>query len=614
MDLTRPPTAGFPHFRWFIAAAAALAIAGSLIGAIFKMTLVDFHAPGSQVGDLVPATFLDSNDCAACHSTKDATWIEPSLPFDTWKGSLMAQAGRDPLFFAQMALAEQDVTSVGYYCLRCHVPNAVISGHANVTDGSALDEFDMAGVTCHFCHSMVDPIFKEGISPWQDEEILANLADKPNHYANAMFVLDPKGSRRGAREESMALHERIYSPFHKSSSMCGTCHDVGNLATTRQPDGSYRYNAVGEAHPTGDPWHQFPLERTYTEWKLSTFATTGVDMDGRFGGEGVTVVSSCQDCHMPRASAPACIYTPEHPDLARHDFAGAAVGVLEMIKIHYAGHPDVDPDAIDAAKQRSEDMLARSASLELEQIGASLRARVINECGHKLPTGHIEGRRVWVNVRMLDAVGAIVQEFGHYDLVEAELDVASTEVYEMHVGLSEEAAKLTGLPAGETAHMALADSIVKDNRIPPRGFNNAAFEVGGAPVVAHTYADGQHWDDNWFPIPSGTASVEVAVYYQNLPRHYIEHLRDHNTSNHWGDTLHDLWQKSGRGEPNLITSETMSVVPARLGDLDLDGVVNGLDLALLLGQWGAPDHPADLALPRGVGGEDVATLLANWGK
>jgi hypothetical protein len=54
------------------------------------------------------------------------------------------------------------------------------------------------------------------------------------------------------------------------------------------------------------------------------------------------------------------------------------------------------------------------------------------------------------------------------------------------------------------------------------------------------------------------------------------------------------------------------------GDLDGDGNVDGLDLALLLGQWGAcptrPDTcPADLDDSGIVNGLDLAILLAAWG-
>jgi hypothetical protein len=207
-------------------------------------------------------------------------------------------------------------------------------------------------------------------------------------------------------------------------------------------------------------------------------------------------------------------------------------------------------------------MLERAVSLKVGQSGDALAVRLVNETGHKLPTGHIEGRRVWLNVRFLDAGGGLVGEHGHYDEAEAELDEASTAVYEMHVGLSEDAARATGLPAGPTTHMAIADTIELDNRIPPRGFDNAAFSAAGAPAVGYDYADGQYWDDRQFPIPEGAATAEVTAYYQNTPRHYIEALRDANHTDHWGDTLHELWTATGRGAPIAMASRSTVLCPS----------------------------------------------------
>ena len=169
-----------------------------------------------------------------------------------------------------------------------------------------------------------------------------------------------------------------------------------------------------------------------------------------------------------------------------------------------------------------------------------------------------------MNVRFLDDDGTLVGEHGHYDTAEATLDEATTTVYEMRVGLSADAAAATGLPAGPTGHMALADTIEKDNRIPPRGFTNAAFEAGGAPVVGATYADGQHWSELRFPLPAGATRAEAALYYQSLPRYYIEELREGNTTDDWGEILHDLWVETGRGAPIEMAVRELSLDPAAI--------------------------------------------------
>ena len=541
-------------------------------------TLRDFHLSGTQVGDAHADSFLSPRACASCHANTGSS----SEPYASWKGSLMANGGRDPLFFAQLATANQDVANVGYFCLRCHVPMAVVSGNAEVADGSALSERDRDGVDCHFCHAMVDPRYVAGSSPPRDADVLAALESIPAYTGNAMFVLDPDGVRRGPRTDAMPSHELLVSPYHRSSALCGTCHDVGNVAVSRQADGSYRYNALDTPPESEDLASHFPLERTYTEWKLSAFASGGIDMGGRFGGEGGGVVSSCQDCHMPVRAGFACNIVPSRPDLRSHDFAGASSWVLDIIGRYYADDPAVDQDALAVGMAAANDMLSRAASLDLTQDpGGVLRARVINESGHKLPTGHIEGRRAWVQVRLRDAGGNLLREYGGYDPASAELDEAGTVVYEMAVGLSDAAAAATGNTPGRTTHMALADSIVKDTRIPPRGFHNADYAAAGAPAVGRHYADGQYWDDAHFWIPPAAASAEVSVLYQTVTRHYIEALRDANHSDHWGQTLHDLWQESGRATPITMATTTLALGGFLRGDFNGNGVLDGADAARL---------------------------------
>jgi hypothetical protein len=56
--------------------------------------------------------------------------------------------------------------------------------------------------------------------------------------------------------------------------------------------------------------------------------------------------------------------------------------------------------------------------------------------------------------------------------------------------------------------------------------------------------------------------------------------------------------------------------PPILGDLNGDGIVNGADLAILLGCWGTVTNPActpaDLNADGAVNGADLAVQLGNW--
>lgn len=540
---------------------------------VVPMAIEDFHLSGTQIGDTSSNNITTSNTCIACHGGYDPA----NEPHANWTGSLMGQAGRDPLFFAQMTTANQDVGNVGYFCMRCHVPLSFVTGHAYVSDGTTLNDVDRDGVSCHFCHSMVDPVYQPGLSPAQDLPILNALAEVPEFYGNSMFVLDPTGLRRGPYSDALAPHDFVESSFHRSSNFCGTCHDVGNVAVTRQVDGTYRYNNINESTPTEDLAQQFPLERTFTEWKLSAFANGGVDMGGRFGGTGPTVVSTCQDCHMPKATGRGCFFGPERTDLARHEFAGASAWVLEIIARYYEKDPAVSQSALAVGRASAVSMVQRAASLELQQACGSVRTRVINESGHKIPTGHIEGRRIWVNVKCLDENDVLLREYGHYDPATAELDEESTQIYEMHVGLSEYASSVTGYPAGVTTHMALADVIEKDTRIPPRGFNNATYAAAGAPAVGINFADGEHWDDTYFWVPDGTAKAVVTVFYQTVTKHYIEALRNANVTDHWGETLHQLWLDTNKGAPIQMVSDAIVVSAFLRGNADSDEDVDLVD-------------------------------------
>lgn len=59
-----------------------------------------------------------------------------------------------------------------------------------------------------------------------------------------------------------------------------------------------------------------------------------------------------------------------------------------------------------------------------------------------------------------------------------------------------------------------------------------------------------------------------------------------------------------------LTTLSCDTTPPVLGDLDGNGIVNGLDLAIVLGAWGTPD--ADLSGDGTTGGADITIILGNW--
>ncbi|MEM7165430.1 MAG: hypothetical protein AAF581_08200 [Planctomycetota bacterium] len=553
-------------------------------------TLQDFFQPGSQPNTMVD-TVIAANGCALCH----ADFNPNTAPEDRWKTSIMAQATRDPLFHACLAIAEQDAAFVGDLCIRCHTPNAWLDGRSTPTNGSALTGFmgDFDGVSCHFCHRMVDPVYDPGNSPAIDQSILAGLvAPPPGPAHNGQYVIDPIDRRRGPYDlvNGFSFHAWENSSHHREAEMCGTCHDVSNPAYTRI-NGVYVLNAVNTPHPTHDRYDQFPIERTYSEWLMSDFAIAPIDMGGRYGGND-PLVSTCQDCHMPKTAGYGCMFTGSsifRSDLAQHDFAGSHTWILDSIldldvSLALYDVPSFRTQAeMNSAKLRNIAMLESASDLELSIENDQLKARVINQTGHKLPSGYPEGRRIWVNVRYLDAAGDLVAERGAYDFDTADLITSDTKVYETHLGLDAAMATVTGLPEGEGFHFALNNKIYKDNRIPPRGFTNAGFAAVQAAPVDYTYADGEYWDDTFYTIPGGAVTAEVKVYYQTASKEYIQFLKDENTTNNAGNVLWDVWMANGKGAPVIIDDESIALPPQFVrNDCNRDGGTDISDPIYLL--------------------------------
>jgi hypothetical protein len=558
--------------------ALALALLASPGIAQIATTAADFAQPGSQPGDLT-APVLSSMGCTFCHSGYD----EAQEPYERWSGSMMANSMRDPVFLAALTIANQDMQGSGSLCIRCHSPGGWLNGRSTPADGSALDGTDFEGVTCHVCHRLVDPVPSPS-NPPEDSAILAMLANPPSTSHGGQYVLDPEDRRRGPFDlgEFFSYHDWRQSPYHRESLLCATCHEVSNPAFTRDgvprasrvpppgeehETGTYSLGPLGVPHPTHDKRDEFPLERTFTEWSLSDFADGPIEMGGRFGGNQ-TAVSSCQDCHMPDTDGTACapfLGGATRSDLPQHDFNGANSWVPRAIysldtshllypETHVNGQPlSVFEDAI----ARNKAMLRAASDLALTRSGSALVARITNQTGHKLPTGYGEGRRMWINVRFFRGA-TLVAERGHYDQASADLTTADTRVYELVHGLDALMAARTGLPAGPSFHQALVNKTLKDNRIPPRGFDNAAFAAGQAGPVGASYADGQYWDDTSFAIPSGATHAVVRVFHQTTSKEYIEFLRDANTTDSRGDVAYDEWVLAGMSKPVLMDKKTIA--------------------------------------------------------
>jgi hypothetical protein len=541
---------------------AVLLTAGAMALAVTPLptTRADFELPGTQ-----PLTITDPiatpDQCVGCHSNYGQPAVEP---FQNWKGSMMAQAGRDPLMWAGLAVANQDAPHSGETCLRCHLHKGWLEGRSVPEDGSSMTAADRQGVQCGVCHRMVDPVTAPE-NPAVDGPILAGLGAPVPAFGGAMIVTDPLDRLRGpfdiitdlGSDPHAPTRSTLISPFHESAELCGSCHNLRNPAFTKNGlSGEWEPNPF--ATVSADPTEGFPEQSTFDEWQASTYATTGV-IAPQFG-VNQAVVSNCQTCHMPDVTGKDANLGLTRDDVPRHSFAGANTFIPSVLPFHPAFGAEVDPLALNEGIAKSTDMLHKAATVSALIAGGNLTVRVTNESGHKLPTGYPEGRRMWLHVRALDAGRHVVFESGRYVFSTATLSGYDAQlsdpdydpylhVWETRMGISPDVAALTGLPAGETFHLVLNNVRLKDNRIPPRGFSNAAFEAFDGEPVGATYADGQYWDEVVYPVGGAATQAEVRLYYQTSSREYVEFLRDENVTTSAGSILFDLWDDHNRSEP-----------------------------------------------------------------
>jgi len=323
------------------------------------------------------------NRCLNCHADYN-TEVEPGF---NWKGSMMAQAARDFMFWACLTVAGQDsIWAVGRpnaidICERCHFPQGWLAGRSDPPNASAMTGADFDGVHCDSCHTMYDPFFetthngtREG-SDWLNYWDETNASDTPSNLAaddtyledslqargitlfngGSFFVTDnlpfstqynenaagqyfvsSGGEKRASFADAEARHQMLYSRYHKSKYMCASCHDVSNpvlanIAFNGTSPGDGTTILATEEKPA---YSYFHVERTFSEFMLSAYGQQGGAAGiGPFAPELFNTsypnnyITKCQDCHMRDVVGAGC------------DMNGVPVRPNESIEHPNSGQP-----------------------------------------------------------------------------------------------------------------------------------------------------------------------------------------------------------------------------------------------------------------------------------
>jgi len=487
--------------------------------------------------------FATAQACAVCHANHpDATAMRDRdggsiAPFDLWRGTMMANAARDPLWrayvSAEVAATPSRRKEIEAKCLRCHAPLAAAEVEARVGRGALSmavldDEGDLGqlardGVSCSLCHQIRD----------------VGLGQRGS-WSGLFVAGGPQriyGPHRGVRTRPMQRHVGYtpeYAPHVTRSAVCATCHTLFTDALDENGD------------PTG---HTLNEQGPYLEWRNSVFRTKadGAEAPG-------PEARSCQDCHMPTADEDGRAYRtgiarwpgggdfpfvrPRAP-YGLHLVVGANTLVPAILRDGpWRAAPRVAFDAVihaaramlqeHTADVRIEDVTRRDGHLEVA-------VRVRNRTGHKFPTG-LPLRRAWLRVRVRDADGRVRLAWGDHDeagrIGGTDGDAFSFERAGGPVAPHRDRVAAPGhVPiyesvmedaAGAVTHTLLRGARYrKDNRLLPRGWRRdgphaAVTAPAGAAATDDDFGAGGDRVLFVLPLVDSAATVEVDLLYQTL--------------------------------------------------------------------------------------------------
>jgi hypothetical protein len=470
--------------------------------------------------------FLTSDNCMACHNGLFTAKAENvSIGFD-WRGSVMAQAARDPYWQASVRRETIDhapaASAIEDECSLCHMPMNHLQARADGRPGQVFANLGRTAVPAAAATA------QDGVSCSVCHQIEPDRLGKPESFVGN-FVIDTTGQRprkafgpfevKPPLARLMSSATQFYptrAPHIRSAELCATCH---TLIT----------EALG---PDGKPIGRLPEQVPYLEWRESTYR------DG----------PTCAGCHMPEVEGAAPIanlLSEPRAGVARHQFMGGNFllpAMLERLAVAMPALPeDLDRDQAaarqlllqQAGKLGIGEVVVKDAVLETELT-------VENDAGHKLPTAY-PSRRAWLHVVVKDGAGQVVFESGavgrdgkiagndndedaarfepHHTLIEKPDQV---QIYEAILGDAQ---------GRVTTGLLHAVRYLKDNRITPSGFDkqhaSADVAVHGEALTDPDFADGADRVRLRVAVGQGASPfrVEAELLYQPIGFRWAENLR-----------------------------------------------------------------------------------------
>jgi Cytochrome c554 and c-prime len=480
--------------------------------------------------DADTSMFAHSSDCLACHNELVTPSGEDVSIGANWRGSMMANAARDPYVRASVRRETIDhplrADDIEEECAKCHMPAAAkiaravggkgqvfahLSRGAGATSG--LDNLATDGVSCTVCHQIAPDRLGTPDSLNGNFVVAAPLVSGKRR---AFGPSNPDAGRRRIMH-SVTGFEQEQATHIRESELCATCHTL--ITEALGADG----RVIGS----------LPEQMNYQEWRHSAFFQEK---------------RSCQSCHMPLAQGPvriASVLGDYRESLSRHTFVGGNAFMLRLMNRYRA---ELGVEATSAELEAT----ARATIRQLERDTATVAVEaavladgtlavdvvVRNMTGHKFPTGY-PSRRTWLHVAVRDTQGRTLFESGRVTeegLIEGNASDAGGDMFEPHyeeITRSDQVQiyeSIMGTPAGlPTTGLLQATQYLKDNRLLPRGFDKQTAQAGirvvGAADADDDFADGG--DRVRYRIPSTTGApvtVEVELRFQPIGYRWAHNL------------------------------------------------------------------------------------------
>ncbi len=487
-------------------------------------------APAPPAAAAAPQPRLTLSDtCMACHNGLTAPDGSDVSLGAAWRGSMMANAARDPYWLASVRRETRThpaaAAAIEHECSRCHAPLSHAADVAAGGTGRVFAHLSAAtapgepaalaadAVSCAVCHQ-IGPDRLGTPASFTGGYVFAAALGGGVAPALGPFAVEAGLARVMRSASGFAPTE---APHLQQSEVCATCHTLYTHAL----------DAAGNVVGT------LPEQVPYLEWRASDYADA----------------MHCQDCHMPVRPEPlpvSSVLGQPRAHFSEHVFRGGNGVVPRMLsRRRLALGVQASPQELMTAVARARDHLGKEAALLRIDDAAcadgvlAFTVSLMNQAGHKFPTAY-PSRRAWLHVNVTGSTGALLFESGapgpdgaiagndndadparyepHYQTVS---DPAEVQIYE----------SILGTPAGAvTTGLLTASRYLKDNRLLPAGFDptkaSPDVAVTGEAAADPDFSGGGDRVRYRIAVPpgSGPYAVRVSLLYQPIGYRWARNL------------------------------------------------------------------------------------------